>query len=82
MVIALRRITPEYRIAELLNPGQGYTPDTPITDMVRGTKCHEEQNVTSHISVVGPPLESTEDTSRIPHLPCTVLILIPVNGIS
>ena len=48
MVITLRVITPE-----ILNPGQEYTPNTPVTNMMCGTKCHAEQSATSHVSVVG-----------------------------
>jgi len=48
MVTALREITPE-----ILNPRQGYTPDTPVTAMMYKTKCHAEQSATSHDFVVG-----------------------------
>jgi len=38
---------------EILNPGQEYTSDIPVTDMMCRTKCHAEQSATSHVSVVG-----------------------------
>ena len=53
MVTTLCGITPE-----ILNPGQEYTPNIPVTDMMCGTKCNTEQSVTSYVSVVGPSLES------------------------
>jgi len=48
MVTGLQGIIPE-----ILKPRQGYTPDTPVTGMMFGIKCHKEQTATSHISVVG-----------------------------
>jgi len=36
-----------------LNPVHGLAHNTPITDIMCGTKCHMEQSATSHVLVMG-----------------------------